>query len=192
MNFDLSAIITRTDTAWLNPINVWISMVPSIIKSPITSVIDFDSALNGQSRRSHRDYNAIYNRKIDCYITRNLVRGIKREIISELSSPGIILSCPLQRLSPHHRSLWLLQFSGLRYVLFRGGVSADGNRPSRVGRVMGLMRDSWIRGSLIARFREDFVEGLVRYSGIANDSSRECFTTEAHSGTLLTGNKRNL
>jgi len=57
---------------------------------------------------------------------------------------------------------------------------------------MGLMRDSWIRGSLIARFREDFVEGLVRYSGIANDSSRECFATEAHSGTLLMGNKRNL
>lgn len=75
-------------------------MVSGIIKSPITSVIDFDSALNGQSRRSYRDYNAIYNRKIDCYITRNLVRGIKREIISELSSPGIILSCPLQRLSP--------------------------------------------------------------------------------------------
>lgn len=39
---------------------------------------------------------------------------------------------------------------------------------------MGLMRDGWIRGSLIARFREDFVEGLIWYtSGIADDSSGE-------------------
>lgn len=145
-------------------------MVPGIIKSSIISVIDFDSALNGRSRRSYRD--TIYSARLTAS-SRNLIRGMKREIISEPSSQGITLSCPLP-VPPHHRPLWRLQFSGLRYVLFRGGVSADGNRPNRVGKVMGLMRDGWIRGSLIARFREDFIEGLVWYtSGIADDSSRE-------------------
>lgn len=97
-------------------------MIPGIIKSLITSVIDFDLALNEQSRRSYRDYNAIYSARLTAS-SRNLVRGMKREIISEPSSQGIMLyralcnACP-----PHHRPLWRLQFSGLSATFYSAAV----------------------------------------------------------------------
>ena len=46
------------------------------------------------------------------------------------------------------------------------GVSANGSRPSRAGRVIGLVRDGWIRGSLTARFRKDFAKGNSPCRGI--------------------------
>lgn len=48
-----------------------------------------------------------------------------------------------------------------RSMVAARGVSANGSRPSRAGRVIGLVRDGWIRGSLTARFRKDFGGGVA-------------------------------